>query len=47
MSMLAYYHEIYPNELKLLPVVPLHEYNLNKYVCNMSIFGPGGPEVGT
>jgi hypothetical protein len=45
MSMLAFYHEIEPNELKLLPVVPAHNYILNKYVCNMSMFGPGGPEV--
>lgn len=45
MSMLAYYHEIEPQELKLLPVVPAHDYILNKYVCNMSMFGPGGPEA--
>jgi hypothetical protein len=45
MSMLAYYHEIRPEELFLLPVVPLHKFNLNQYVCNMSNFGPGGPEV--
>ena len=45
MSMLAFYHEIEPAELKLLPVVPAHNYILNKYVCNMSTFGPGGPEV--
>lgn len=45
MSMLAHYHEIEPKELMLLPVVPAHEYILNKYVCNMSHFGPGGSEV--
>jgi hypothetical protein len=46
MSMLAYYHEIHPEEMNLLPVVPAHNYNLNRFVCNMSRFGPGGPEVG-
>ena len=45
MSMLAHYHEIEPKELMLLPVVPAHDYILNKYVCNMSFFGPGGSEV--
>ena len=46
MSMLAYYHHLYPNEFKLLPVVPVHDYILNRFVCNMSRFAPGGPEVG-
>lgn len=46
MSMLAYYHELYPQSLKLLPVVPVHNYVLNRFVCNMSEFGPGGTEVG-
>ena len=30
MSMLAYYHELHPKELKLLPVVPVHDYLLNR-----------------
>ncbi len=46
MSMLAYYHELYPHEFHLLPVVAAYPYVLNKYVCNMSDFGPGGKEVG-
>jgi hypothetical protein len=46
MSMLAYYHELYPKDFYLLPVVPAYEYALNKYVCNMSDFGPGGRETG-
>eukprot|EP01038_Epipyxis_sp_PR26KG_P011925 gene11925-15958_t len=46
MSMLGYYHSLFPSEFHLFPVVPAHQYVLNKYVCNMSIFGPGGPEVG-
>lgn len=46
MSMLAYYHLVHPLNLKLLPVVPAHSYLLNKYVCNMSLFGPEGTRVG-
>lgn len=46
MSMLAYYHEINPVGFKIFPVVPSHPYMLNKYVINMSTFGPGGREVG-
>lgn len=46
MSMLAYYHELYPEEFKLLPVVPAYPYLLNRYVTNMSHFGPGGGQVG-
>jgi hypothetical protein len=46
MSMLGYYHEINPSGFKIFPVVPAHEYTLNKYVINMSTFGPHGPDVG-
>ena len=46
MSMLAFYHEIRPEEFKIFPVVPAHEYMLNRYVINMSTFGPHGPQVG-
>lgn len=46
MSMLAYYHSIKPDEFALLPVVPVHDYMMNRHVCNMSSFGPGGSEVG-
>ena len=37
MSMLAYYHELHPKELKLLPVVPVHDYLLNLSVHPLSI----------
>ena len=46
MSMLGYYHEINPDGFKIFPVVPAHSYNLNKYVVNMSLFGPHGEQVG-
>lgn len=46
MSMLAYYHELYPTEFKLLPVVPKQTYILNRYVIDMAIYSPGGKEVG-
>ena len=45
MSMLAYYHHLRPEEFFLLPVVPIHNYNLNRHVCNMSSFGPLGSEI--
>jgi hypothetical protein len=46
MSMLAYYHHLYPEVFPLLPVVPAYTYLLNRYVTNMSHFGPGGEQVG-
>jgi hypothetical protein len=45
MSMLAYYKSIEPNFFNL-PVVPKYDYYLNRYICNMSEFGPNGREVG-
>jgi len=46
MSMLAYYHHLYPSQFILLQIVPHQEFILNRYVCNMSEFGPGGKSVG-
>jgi hypothetical protein len=46
MSMLAFYHHIRPAEFLNFPVVPVHNYVLNRHVVNMSDFGPGGTEVG-
>ncbi len=46
MSMLAYYHEIAPKEMMLFPVVPQFNYNLNKWVTNMSEYAPYGREAG-
>ncbi len=46
MSMLAYYHHLHPTVFKLFPVVPTYEYYSNRYVCNMSEFGPNGHSVG-
>jgi len=46
MSMLAFYHHEHPSEFKLFPVVPAHPYITNRYVANMSDYGPGGLQVG-
>jgi hypothetical protein len=46
MSMLAHFAMIYPNDFTLLPVVPAYPYLLNRYVCNISSFGPNGSQVG-
>lgn len=46
MSMLAYYHKLYPKEFQLFPVVPQQTFVMNRYTCNMSEFGPGGRESG-
>jgi hypothetical protein len=46
MTLLAFYQHLYPERLLGLPVVPQMAYNLNRWVCNMSEFGPRGREVG-
>jgi hypothetical protein len=46
MSMLAFYHKLHPYDFLLLPVVPHQTFILNRWVCNMSDFGPGGRAVG-
>lgn len=46
MSMLGYYNFKYPKDFFLFPVVPEHPYVMNKHICNLTSFGPGGTEVG-
>ena len=46
MSMLAYYHFLYPEKFLLLPVVPTHDYFLHKLWSNLTAFSPIGHEVG-
>jgi len=46
MSMLAFYHHEHPSEFKLFPVVPAHPFITNRYVVNMSDYGPDGVQVG-
>lgn len=45
MSMLAYYHEIEPTKMRLLPVIPHRQYNLNRYIVDLHRFMPGGKDV--
>jgi hypothetical protein len=47
MSMLAYYREVYPNILKVLPVVPSYPgFHVVRPFCNVSAYSPGGTETG-
>jgi hypothetical protein len=46
MSMLGHYHHILPNELKLFPLLPSHNFIKNKHICNLTSFAVGGEEVG-
>jgi hypothetical protein len=46
MSMLAYYHYLFPKDFLLFPVTPLFNYVLNRHICNLSEFGPDGREAG-
>lgn len=45
MSMLAYYHHLEPKEFYLFPVVPHYAYVMNKYICNLTDFGPLGTQL--
>lgn len=45
MSMLAHYHELYPDRLRLLPVVPNHPYNLNRHIIDINRFSSTGSEI--
>ena len=46
MSMLAFYHRLFPNNLKMLPVVPSFPFLVRKPFCNISNFSPEGWEAG-
>ncbi len=46
MSLMAFYHELYPDRFQLLPVLPVFPYIVNRHVINITIFAPGGSEVG-
>jgi hypothetical protein len=46
MSMLAYYRHLYPKDFMVFPVVPQHDYILNRHITNLSAWGPSGHEVG-
>lgn len=42
MSMLAHYHELYPQQLQLLPIVPEHEFIKTRHVCPINDYKPSG-----
>jgi hypothetical protein len=46
MSMLAYYHNLHPEELALFPVVPAHQYPVNRNIPNVTVFSPMGERSG-
>eukprot|EP01039_Chlorochromonas_danica_P005710 gene5710-6294_t len=45
MSMLAYFHELRPEVLRLLPVVPAIKYFHNRNIPDAGPFSPGGSEI--
>lgn len=45
MSMLAYYHELHPKTLALLPVVPDFPYITNRNIPRVAVYAPKGSEV--
>eukprot|EP01038_Epipyxis_sp_PR26KG_P011952 gene11952-15997_t len=46
MSMLSYYHFLFPKQLTLFPVVPIHNPVIVRYTSNTSIFSINASEVG-
>jgi hypothetical protein len=46
MSMLAYYRQLRPSMLRLLPIIPNYEYPFNKHFPNVSVFLAGGAVIG-
>jgi len=46
MSILAFYREQNESALHNLPVAPRHNYYVNRYVCDMNDFAPGGSKAG-
>ncbi len=49
MSMLSYYHYLYPKELKLFPVIPEYDFPVfpnQPYIPNITCFTPRGERVG-
>jgi hypothetical protein len=46
MSMLGYYHVLYPERFKLFPVVPEFEYVYFKHIVDLHQFAPNGSLVG-
>ena len=46
MSMMAYYHSLYPRELVLFPVVPARSFPFDENFPNVSIYSPSGSHVG-
>lgn len=45
MSMLSYYHEIAPDIMRLLPVLPPHPFVRMRYIIDLAQYAPGGGEV--
>ena len=46
MSLMAFYHELYPANFQLLPVIPNYPYQLNRHISNITEFSPAGRESG-
>ena len=46
MSLMAYFHELFPERFMLLPVVPNYDFVLNKHIANITEYTPAGRESG-
>lgn len=46
MSMLAFYRILNPQEFQILPVTPVADFILNRYVCNMTDYSNLGRQIG-
>eukprot|EP00605_Chrysophyceae_sp_TOSAG23-4_P001181 GSChrysophyteH1.ASY1.ANO1.1289.1 assembled CDS len=46
MSLMAFYHELYPSRFQLLPVIPSYDYPLNRHITNITEHSPAGRESG-
>ena len=46
MSLMGFYHEIYPQRFQLLPIVPTFPYGLNRHIVNITEYCPLGKESG-
>ena len=45
MSLMAYFHELFPDSFHLLPVVPTYKYMKNRHIIDVGAYAPDGKEA--
>ena len=45
MSLMAYFHELFPDSFHLLPVVPTYKYLKNRHIIDVGAYAPDGKEA--